>query len=333
MEVILLSELRQDIFTGEWIIFAGNRMKRPYDFIKKSVPKTFDSSECQFCPGNEKLTTEPLYQDGSNGNWTIRVFPNKYPAVSDKSDEADNEGFYRAERGFGIHEVVVDTPDHMAVLHDFSVEKIRDILKVLKARFIAISENENIKYAQIFKNCGPDAGASIMHSHWQIIGVPVIPCEQANIIKNEKKYKDEFGKCMICDIIKHESEKKIRIVYENQYFIAFAPYASKMSYECMIAVKGHIPSISGFDEEMLYCLADVIKAVLSAVKTLREGICYNLCFEDTPKGQDGHWFMKILPRMGNPAGFEYGTNSYINPILPEKAAEYMRNKIKENYRG
>ena len=93
MEVILLSELRQDIFTGEWIIFAGNRMKRPYDFIKKSVPKTFDSSECQFCPGNEKLTTEPLYQDGSNGNWTIRVFPNKYPAVSDKSDESDNEGF------------------------------------------------------------------------------------------------------------------------------------------------------------------------------------------------------------------------------------------------
>ena len=138
---------------------------------------------------------------------------------------------------------------------------------------------------------------------------------------------------MICDIIKHESEKKIRIVYENQYFIAFAPYASKMSYECMIAVKDHIPSISGFDEEILYCLADVIKAVLSAVKTLREGICYNLCFEDTPKGQEGHWFMKILPRMGNPAGFEYGTNSYINPILPEKAAEYMRNKIKENYRG
>ena len=194
MEVILLSEVRQDIFTGEWIIFAGNRMKRPYDFIKKSVPKTFDSSECQFCPGNEKLTTEPLYQDGSNGNWRIRVFPNKYPAVSDKSDEADNEGFYRAESGFGIHEVVVDTPDHTAVLHDFSVEKIRDILKVLKARFIAISENENIKYAQIFKNCGPDAGASIMHSHWQIIGVPVIPCEQTNIIKNEKKYKDEFGK-------------------------------------------------------------------------------------------------------------------------------------------
>lgn len=333
MEVIPLSELRQDILTGEWVIFAGNRMKRPYDFIKKSVPKTFDSRDCQFCPGNEVFTTESVYQNGDDGDWTIRVFPNKYPAVGDNSEYVDGEGFYRAERGEGAHEVIVDTPDHTAVIHDFSVEQIIDILKVIRTRFKIIFDRDDVKYVQIFKNCGPDAGASILHSHWQIIGVPVIPCEQTNILNSALKYYELNGKCVICDILKHEQDKKIRVISENNHFMVFAPYASKMSYECIIASKKHIPSFGEFNDEMISELADIIKKILSAVKTLRNGICYNICLEDTPKGYDGHWYMKVLPRMGNPAGFEYGTNSYINPILPEEAAKYMRNKIMENCRG
>ena len=112
-----------------------------------------------------------------------------------------------------------------------------------------------------------------------------------------------------------------------EHFVAFAPYASKMSFECDIAVKKHMPTFGEFDDEMLKELAIMLKLILSAVKTLRKGICYNLCFEDTPKGEMGHWYMRVLPRMGNLAGFEYGTSSFINPILPEKAASYMRDKI------
>lgn len=328
-----MSELRQDILTGEWVIFAGNRKKRPFDFIKKSVPKTSDASDCQFCPGNEFLTTGAVYQDGSDGNWTIRVFPNKYPAVDDDESAVDDEGFYNAVNGRGIHEVVVDTPEHLGIIHDFSVRHIFEVLKVIKTRFIDIASKEDIKYVQIFKNCGPDAGASIMHSHWQIMGVPVIPGEQENIMARSRKYELEKGGCIICDILSHELERGTRIVAENEHFAAFAPFASKLSYECNIAAKEHIPSFENFSEDMLYNLAEILKTVLSATKTLRKGICYNLCFEDTPKGYDGHWYMRILPRMGNPAGFEYGTNSYINPILPEDAAAYMRDKIEEEYRG
>lgn len=328
-----MSELRQDILTGEWVIFAGNRMKRPYDFVKKSVPKTTDSTDCQFCPGNEHLTTEPVYQNGEDGNWTIRAFPNKFPAVSENAGKADDEGFYSAAPGRGIHEVVVDTPEHMGIIHDFSEEKLFEVLKVIKSRFEAISDADNIKYVQVFKNCGPDAGASIMHSHWQIIGVPVIPREQTVVRENCEKYRQERGKCLICDVVKHEINAEKRIIAETKSFAAFMPYASKMSYECDIAAKEHVRSFGDFDDEMIKELARLIKMVLSAVKTLRKGICYNMCFEDTPKGMDGHWYMRILPRMGNPAGFEFGTNSYINPILPEKAAVYMREKISENYRG
>ncbi len=328
-----MSELRQDILTGQWVIFAGNRMKRPYDFVKKSIPKTTDSADCQFCPGNEHLTTPAIYEDGDDGSWTVRVFLNKFPAVSGSCRIADDEGFYNAEKGVGVHEVVVDTPNHTDVIHDFTAEHLFKVLKVIRERFIDISSNRDIKYVQIFKNCGPDSGASIMHSHWQIIGVPVIPREQCVVGERSRQYNKKHGKCLICAVIDHEKEKKIRLVAENDTFIAFAPYASQMSYECDIAVKRHIRSYGEFDDGQLNELTQILKIVLSAIKTLRKNICYNLCFEDTPMGCDGHWYMRVLPRMGNLAGFEYGTCSNINPIFPEDAAEYMRNKIKENYRG
>lgn len=332
---MILSELRQDILTGEWVIFAGNRTKRPYDFIKKSVPKTSDKKECQFCPGNEHLTTEPVYQDGDNGEWKIRVFPNKYPAVEKTADEEypDGEGIYTNFYGKGIHEVIVDTPDHFEIIENFDIEHIYEVLKVLKKRYNSIFQNDYIKYVQIFKNCGPDAGASLMHSHWQIIGVPIVPGEQKNIVNSIEKYKNKTGKCLICSVINHETENKTRVVFQNEHFVAVAPYASKMSYECDIMSKEHITRFSDFNDKKLYALAEVLKCVLLSVKNIRKNICYNLCFEDTPKGYDGHWFMKVLPRMGNLAGFEYGTSSYINPVLPEDAASYMRKIISENYRG
>ena len=79
-----MSELRQDILTGEWVIFAGNRKSRPYDFIKHSIPKTSDKTDCQFCPGNETMTPDAVYQNAADGEGTIRVFPNKYQAVNDE---------------------------------------------------------------------------------------------------------------------------------------------------------------------------------------------------------------------------------------------------------
>ena len=148
-----MSEMRQDILTGEWVIFAGNRMKRPYDFIKKSVPKTSDKKECQFCPGNEYLTTAPVYQDGADGQWTIRAFPNKYPAVDSAGDDgcSDGEGLYTSFCGKGIHEVIVDTPNHLEIIEDFDTKHICEILKVLKIRYSEIISNDYIKYVQIFK--------------------------------------------------------------------------------------------------------------------------------------------------------------------------------------
>lgn len=325
-----MSELRQDILTGEWVIFACNRKSRPCDFLRGKVTINSDNCACQFCPGNEHMTTASVFQNGKDGEWTIRAFPNKFPAVSPYTEDREKDGFYTVIGGHGIHEVVVDTPEHLQAIHDFTIQHLFNVLKVIRDRYDAIYSDNDIKYVQVFKNCGPDSGASIMHSHWQLIGVPIIPREQTSISLRIDKYKEDTGRCIICDMIDYEREKGIRIIEETPNFISYSPFASRMSYESDIAVKSHIRSFGGFNDDMVYELAHILNNILSGTKYIRKDIGYNLCFEDTPKDGDGHWFMRVIPRMGNPAGFEYGTNSYINPILPEKAAEFMRKKIFHN---
>lgn len=322
-----MSELRQDLLTGEWVIFAANRENRPYDFVKKSEPKKTDRA-CSFCPGNEEMTPNAVFQNGNDGEWTVRVFPNMYPAVSYTGEVTDGEGFYRCSPGDGIHEVLVDTPEHVDIIHDFKTQHIDDILNVLKERFDTIKLKDGIRYVQIFKNCGPDAGASIIHSHWQIMGIPIVPRTQQLTYIAGKEFYEKRGECIFCKMIEHEIDVQKRIIDENNYFVAFTPYASKLAYEIWIAPKNHISTYSDFDKEHINSFGEILKAILVKVKKINEGICYNICFQDMPVSGNGHehmhWYARIVPRMGSLAGFEFATGSYINYIFPETAAEYYR---------
>ncbi len=328
MGCVYLSELRQDLLTGEWVIFAANRKDRPYDFVKKSIPKQSPDCKCQFCPENEDLTPESVYQDDIDGKWNIRVFPNMFPALSREDYSVNRDSFYCGKEGIGLHEVLVDTPEHMGKLQDFSKDHITEILSVLQKRYNKMRQTDGILYVQIFKNNGPEAGASIVHSHWQMIGIGVIPKEQTDMISSCKQYYEEKKRCLYCDILKHELEEKIRVIEENAYFVAFAPYASKFCYEISIAPKMHISHYSELDGIHLQKLSEILKNMLYRVKKVNTDICYNICFEDSPFAEEtepySHWFLRIVPRMGNFAGFEFATRSYINSILPEDAAAFYR---------
>lgn len=332
-----MSELRQDIFTGEWIIFAENRNERPSDFSskpsensKKHDDKAYDK-ECAFCLNNEKMTPKAIYQNDADGKWSIRVFSNMYPAVSPEKNAVNKNSFYNNENGYGYHEVLVDTPYHNEAVHDFSKEHLFEILKVLKDRYAKLKKDKNIKYIQIFKNCGSKAGASLVHSHWQIVALTVVPSEQKMHMEKSEKYYSEKNKNIFSDIIAFEKNEKLRIISENKYFIAFAPFASKLSYEVWIVSKEEIPSYQGLSFKKLELLADILKTILDKIKNLTDDICYNICFQDIPTDIDlsikyYNWYLRVIPRMGNPAGFEFGTASYLNPVLPENAALYFRKK-------
>ena len=322
-----MSELRKDILTGEWVVFATNRLNKPYYFNheKSSIDKV--QEKCPFCLGEEHQTPKEIYRHEDETAWDIRVFNNLYPAVGGDISWINDDDFYRTQAGNGIHEVVVDTPKHNEEIYDFTNQHLVEILKVLKTRFEEMEKDDLIEYVQIFKNNGRNAGASIPHSHWQIMGIPYVPKKQEEMLRNMKEYTAKESTCLICDIQKKESGTGTRVIMENQEFVVFVPYAAYFAFEMWIVPKKHISSYKNFDEKQLEDLAKTLLPVLKKMQKLRTGIGFNLCFQDKPKNSrdnEFHWFLRILPRIGAPAGFEFATGSYINPIFPEDAAKKIK---------
>lgn len=312
------------------MIYAENRKKRPYDFVRNVRPKDSHTADCPFCGGNEERTTEALYQDGEDGDWSIRVFPNRFPAVTEQEEPLVRETFYTNAVGKGRHEVLVDTPEHEGTIENFTAEHLKKVLVILRERFLDIRAGDSVKYVQIFKNCGAEAGMSLSHSHWQIIGLPVVSERAEAYARAAAAYEKETGRCVFCDMLVIEEKAEKRLIRETERFVAFTPYASRFPYEIWIAPKKHISSYGQFEKKELGDLAELLKDMLSRVKRIRQNVSYNICFMDAPKEERQglfHWYIQILPRIGGFAGFEYATDTYINTILPETAATFFRSLI------
>ncbi|MDD3395209.1 MAG: DUF4931 domain-containing protein [Anaerotignum sp.] len=314
-----MSELRRNPFTGEWTHYAENRKNRPYEFLHKIEVKLNGSEGCPFCGGHEDKTTCSLYQDGANDCWKIRVLPNMFPTVSEEAEVLLENAFYQHISGRGFHEVLVDTPHHEETIDQFSLEQLQRVLVVLQMRYCKMMKEEDVKYIQIFKNCGASAGMSIRHSHWQIVGLPVLP-QREELMRGHM----QEGSCLFCKMLAYEKEQAVRIVEENNDFLVITPYASRFPYELWICPKRHIASFANVTAGELESLSVLVKGILPKVSSLRKDVGYNICMIDGEISGDFHWHIEILPRIGGFAGFEYATGSYINSILPEQAAEYYR---------
>lgn len=323
-----MSEFRIDPISGECSIIASERADRPQDFKDNS-----GNNDCSFCPGNEKMTPKSIIEVKDfeeDRNWSIRIIPNKYPFVKEENIfKADN--FYKSMEGYGIHDVVIDTPNHNESIINFSKHHMENIFRVLQTRQREIESNSNIKYVQIFKNQGAEAGASKSHSHWQIVGVSIIPEKQIKLVEGNRKYIKLKGICGYCDIIKHELEIKERLIAMNENFIAITPYASKFPYEIWILPKKHYESFLMFDNTHIRDLAELFQKLIKSLNSIFKEVDFNICFEgaDLNSGNIHHWYLQIIPRIGSWAGFELGTSCYINIFSPELAAYNLRNKINE----
>ena len=320
--------MRKDIFSGEWVIFASNRKDKPYAYKHRHSVEENSDIKCPFCPGNENMTPPTILSFPDDGKWEIRVFNNIYPALDFSDGICEKDDFYEDMHGKGIHEVVVDTPNHTEDIREFSNEHLYRLFTVFKERLKVISSMPGIKYVQIFKNNGPMAGASIAHSHWQIMGVPVIPKEQEKAAEAFRVYKNEKDRCLMCDMYLHEKQIGKRIVDENEYFISFTPFASRQSFEMWIVPKRHVMSMLELNDEELFSLSEFLRKMLLKVSAIRENMSFNICLQEKMyKKNDGifHWYIRILPRIGSLAGFEYSTGCFINPVFPEAAAEFYRN--------
>jgi len=309
-------ELRKDYILNRYVIIAEKRKQRPKEFKKEEFEKK--DATCFFCPGNEKMTPTEIGRLGGK-KWTMRWFPNKFPAVENTGNptiRTDND-FYTFSDAFGYHEVIVETNDHKKQLWDLSKSQIEKILGVYSDRIRDLSQKPDIKYADLFKNHGREGGTSIVHSHTQIIAYNKVP-ELVNDEVNASR--DHIG-CPYCEIIEREkgSERKI---HDGEHFVSFAPYASRFNYEAWIFPKRHVRNITDLNAEEIKELSSVLSQIL---KKLRKINCsYNYFLHYAPEGEDLHFHIEVCPRIATWAGFEISTNCTINSVAPESAAEYYR---------
>jgi len=323
-----MPEMRKNPFTGNYVIIAPERANRPNIHEETSLQKA-----CPFCPGNENLTPlETLaFYDKNTKNWNLRVVKNKFPSV-DKSKSFEEISRNKLEihsYASGEAEVIVETPFHDKKMHMYSQEEAERVVEAYKQRYISISRDKNIKYICIFKNSGKKAGASISHSHSQIIAIPVVPSVVNHEMAYAHKYFEEKNSCIYCDMVKNEQLNKTRIISENETFISFVPYYASFPYEIMILPKKHDCRFETISPQEISGFAKTLVEVLKKLDKTIEELAYNFFIHTSPLGACPenyyHWHVELVPKTYTGAGFEMGTGIFVNVYSPEENASFLNN--------
>jgi UDPglucose--hexose-1-phosphate uridylyltransferase len=329
-----MPELRKEPVSGRWVIIASERSARPTDF--KSTPQPIKSNFCPFCEGNEAKTPPEIMayrEKGTKANtrgWRVRVVPNKFPALQiEGKQNKRGEGIYDMMNGIGAHEVIIESPKHVLSLTALDNGSVEEVLWCYRDRLIDLKKDKRFVYGLLFKNVGVSAGASLEHSHSQLIVTPIVPQQVINEMAGAETFYKYRGRCLFCDMIQQEIATDSRIVILAENFVAFTPFASRFPFETWILPRTHDSHFENLQKLEIEELANVLKNTLIRLESTLEFPPYNYIIHTTPfhinESEYYHWHIEIIPRLTNIAGFEWGTGFYINPMSPEKAAKFLRN--------
>ena len=333
------SELRFDLVSGDWVVIATGRARRPETFKKdKKIQEHILPKDCVFC--NLSTQEKPLLvfyngkqiETAANGGvpkrWSVVSVPNKYPAfMPNHQTNKRCEGPYHMMDAVGFHEVVI-TRNHRKQIAQFSQEKIKEVIDVYQDRYVSLMEERFVNYVSIFHNHGIEAGASIAHPHSQIIAMPIMDPDIRSGLDHSKDFFKKNKKCAHCLMSKWDIKHKTRIVFENKEFVALCPFASRVAFEIVISPKQHSAYFERITEKQKWGFAEAIQIVMHKLYQGLNNPPYNFFFHTAPcdgKNYDYyHWHLCILPKTSTWAGFELCTGIEISTIEPEKAAEYLR---------
>lgn len=327
-----MPEFRQNLASKEWVILAPERGRRPSDNSKDITKPDIlppHRDDCPFCPGNENLTDSPIYTFPKNGRWLVRVVPNKFAALQPNLETTRSYvGRFLTARGFGIAEVVIESPRHNTHPALMSTDEVAQILHAYRQRQTEISKNDKINIVTIFRNHGLKAGTSLDHPHSQIIATPIVPPHERYPMEQAVLHYDKNGSCVFCDLLAEELGQKERIIVESAGFAAFCPFAARSPFECRIYPKRHMASFVSIRDDEIFDLAEVLRTLLAKLYYHLGNPDYNYIIRSAPVGDEDtrhlHWYMVIIPKISTPAGFEIGSGIYINTVAPEVSAKLLR---------
>ncbi len=330
-----MPELRQNMATKQWVIISTERARRPEEFVDWSQKPAHESlpaydPACPFCVGNEEgpeMETLRLPQDGQP--WQVRVVKNKFPALDQAGDRVrEFDGVHRAISGVGYHEVVIETPQHNATPALLTDEAMAQTLLAFQMRSVVMSLDDRIEHVIFFKNHGVRAGTSLIHPHSQIIGLPVVPYDVRMRDEEARRYFDDTGGCVYCAMLQDELHEVRRVIAENDDFVAFVPYAALSPFHVWILPREHHSSFLMVSPISIHRLASLTLDVLRRLYYGLNDPDYNIVLRTSPVkawyADYLHWYLSLIPRVSQSAGFELGSGMYINTALPEASAAFLR---------
>ena len=277
----------------------------------------------------EIYVVRPPGSAANSPGWQLRVVANKFPALQIEGQlERRGLGVFDLRTGVGAHEVIIETPDHQRQMADLSLEEFQAVITAFKIRSLDLRGDRRLKYTLIFKNFGLSAGASLEHSHSQLIALPIVPKRVQEELKGAERYVEFRDRCPYCDMVDQELREDERIVCENRAFIAFCPFMSSFPFEIWVLPKTHSADFAKITTEGIADFARLLKETLMRMRVALSDPAYNFLIHTAPietyEREEYHWHLELMPKLTKMAGFEWGTGFYINPTPPELAAKVLR---------
>lgn len=323
-----MPQLRKDPVVDRWVIIAPERADRPNALVRPQPQR--DGEACPFCPGNEQMTPpEVLVHSNGGPGWSVRVVPNRYPALRTEIQMSrEGRGLFDVMAGVGAHEVVIETNDHQKSLEDLAPAQVESVLAAWQERMIDLSRDIRLKALFAFKNHGGPAGATLSHSHSQLVALPFVPPTLSDELRGARRHYDEKERCIFCDILAQELREKERVVLETEGMVALSPWAARSPFELWIFPREHRSAFESATGQELRQAADALRTMLRKIDVALDQPAYNLLLHTMPlrelRNDWYHWHFELKPVLTLHAGFEWASGCYINPTPPEEAAGFLR---------
>jgi UDPglucose--hexose-1-phosphate uridylyltransferase len=327
-----MSEMRFNPITLDWVVMAPDRALRPDDFHRHAagqIARAQHREDCPFCVGNESQTPGEISRvSAPDGSWLVRVIPNKYSVFDATLDlQRKRQGTFRSMAAAGVHEVVVEHPRHDLELGEMDPAHLVLLLRVYRERYQVLRGNSLVESIVIFKNQGQRAGSSLEHSHSQITAAPVLSSQVCMRLQEARRFHELEGGCLYCTVLREELLAEERILETGEAFVAFMPYAALSPYHTWIFPRQHQTAFDEISDAEIEDLAGLLSRLLRRLKAAAGAPDYNINIRSAPVGEVSgcfHWYISIVSRISQLAGFELGSGTFINSMRPERCAERVR---------